>query len=76
MEVCLIMILDSLTKTKSALWMGIMICCHRFQSLFSRFPDPWGWGKVHVPLTKVDAIGWKIRSTGRRGGAISSEEDN
>ena len=60
-EVCIVMFLESLAETESALRVGIMVGGHRSQSLLARFPDPGGWGEVHVPLTKIDAIRGKIR---------------
>ena len=62
-EVCVVVFLKSLAETESALWVGIMVCGHRSQSLFARFCDPGGWGEVHVPLAKIDAIRREIHGT-------------
>lgn len=62
-EICLVMILDSLAEAKSTLRVGIVIRGHGLQSFFGRFSDPGRRGKVHIPLTEIDAIRWKIRGT-------------
>lgn len=63
METCFVVVLDGLAETKSALRMGIMVGSHRSQSLLAHFTDPGGWGKVHVPLAKIDAVRGKICRT-------------
>ena len=55
---------DRIAQAYAALWMGVMISQHVFEGGICSIGDPGRWGKIHVPLAEVDAIGREICSAG------------
>ena len=58
-----IVFLEGLTKTDTALRVGVVVCSYGVERFSCCVLDPLRRGKVHVALTEIDAVRGEIRST-------------
>lgn len=62
-KIGLVMCLDSLAEAETAFRMGVMVCGDGVQCLLGGRFNPLRRSKVHVSLSKVNAVRWEIGGT-------------